>query len=1409
MDNNEDKRFDEKDERGSFDSQKEQLKSRIKEQTVDRAKENIKEKAQEKLKETIKNVTQRGNGATGTEGASTAGATGTATETAGAAAETAGAAAGTTGAAAETAGVAAGATGAAAGTAGAAAGATGAAAGTAGAAAGTAGAAAGTAAGAAVGVTITFVLVIMLVILIILAVIGLVAALMFLPSFTLSTVKEWVESAINITMQWFGGGDSAKFKQEEIAHVLDNATYIRRMGYNLYNDGYIYKKLDQMEVESKAKNKKKDKDDEIGVKKVKLGEITDSDVYIPEEGLYEDESGNVKAVSYEKSPLLMYTWINGYTYFIDEMPGLWFNLGKTLGKVGEATGDFFKWVGENVGLYTPTEEDKNRQSGATKFPGMLKIQDESRKNLWDKFKNRAPRVTIDLDTYMMRTEAKDFFGNNRSNVNYTYEIQGWIGRYGLPLNLLIAMHKATNAPDMLVELIKGTKYENDKYEKTKLNIVLQEIKGTGSIQISLPKDVGYNGKLYYEGGVEAKEPIDKNKKIFFKTAKGNFYEVTNKDAAIDKDGKAKKTAGAEIAVDNDMVQRNGLFDLYDKGLDKDKVDKMFKTITDKFGSASKENKISKIIPSITHSENHWYRDIYFRQKKGDKYIDIDGDYLIKTGELWLKRDKDGNAKEEEQKEDWSAYDPVTDKEKEEYEEAKKQGSESYTTITANDVDNDKASKELKEAISNLTEVLGEDKIKLKETYSTPDPKQYQDGRRGIVNKRVLDLINNYAWYKYDGTEATATKINEDREKNKDNLLQKLETNTNPLKKRITFSDNIIQAGALLQQSDDLDSKYAYKDLKELLVELKYYKRDDLRDPVRKVLTWPLYKTGMGETWPAGEKNTELNKYGVKILSEEAVKAEFGETESVYEKTELEKVKNKIIEKEREIDEAKKNSSNSEKDRDKKVKDLEKELESLKDEYESTKLRLLEEATTRIAASGTDEELAKTLQSLQADLTKETKENVKNSIKKRIKIIEDEQKKRKGEVTKDNKSNEKSTIKPSENSNSGKNNTNGNNSSGSNSNKDKDKDKDKDKNKNTNTSSNNNNSNKGIKDDPVYRKLKARYGQGYKKDEYVVAPVTGKLEKGKDGEIIIKALDEDDLPNVPEGYKRFYETEYKGIIAGYKIKIEGVTEEKSDKKGSYKQQISKNSIAKIVDKDEREKVEKIEKEKKDAPERHGDYVKEGTIIGKVKDAGQTGYIHIVMYNNDESIVDRPGDYFVRGKSGGFVIKIDDNYDTRTSTYDGELPEEIFNELDPDDPESAEIFKKMFAGWVQGKETIMEKDPQAFLNMQKEYGVNAIFAAAVTMIENGGGTNLKIGGDNYFSQKNGTDGGWRKFNGVQDAVNAFGKNIARGTYYYRAGKYDVRTIGPTYCERKAGTDKQWEDHVVEFMTKALKKAEEEGY
>ena len=114
----------------------------------------------------------------------------------------------------------------------------------------------------------------------------------------ISTIKEWIEIGITGVVHWLGG-DESKFKREEMVHILDNATYIRRMGFNLYNDGFIYKKVDQVKAEAELakKNKKKDKDkdkdkDKVETvdKKIKAGEITEDDTYVTSEGIYEDES---------------------------------------------------------------------------------------------------------------------------------------------------------------------------------------------------------------------------------------------------------------------------------------------------------------------------------------------------------------------------------------------------------------------------------------------------------------------------------------------------------------------------------------------------------------------------------------------------------------------------------------------------------------------------------------------------------------------------------------------------------------------------------------------------------------------------------------------------------------------------------------------------------------------------------------------------------------------------------------------------------------------------------------------------------------------------------------------------------------------------------------------------------------
>lgn len=162
-------------------------------------------------------------------------------------------------------------------------------------------AAAGTTAGGAAAAggaafAIGTVAIIALIILIVILLIGLISAIIFMPSFILSTIKEWIETGITGVVHWLGG-DESKFKREEMVHILDNATYIRRMGFNLYNDGFIYKKVDQVKAEAELakKNKKKDKNkdkDKVETvdKKIKAGEITEDDTYVTSEGIYEDES---------------------------------------------------------------------------------------------------------------------------------------------------------------------------------------------------------------------------------------------------------------------------------------------------------------------------------------------------------------------------------------------------------------------------------------------------------------------------------------------------------------------------------------------------------------------------------------------------------------------------------------------------------------------------------------------------------------------------------------------------------------------------------------------------------------------------------------------------------------------------------------------------------------------------------------------------------------------------------------------------------------------------------------------------------------------------------------------------------------------------------------------------------------
>ncbi len=127
---------------------------------------------------------------------------------------------------------------------------------------------------------------------------------------------------------------------------------------------------------------------------------------------------------------------------------------------------------------------------------------------------------------------------------------------------------------------------------------------------------------------------------------------------------------------------------------------------------------------------------------------------------------------------------------------------------------------------------------------------------------------------------------------------------------------------------------------------------------------------------------------------------------------------------------------------------------------------------------------------------------------------------------------------------------------------------------------------------------------------------------------------------------------------------------------------------------------------------------------------------------------------------------------------------------------ETLKTAFAGSGGAGSGNLVQYADAFLEFQETYHVNAVFAAAVTTIECGAGTNLQIGGNNWFSISDG-NGGWRQYDSPRGAIEDFYKLIANGSYYFQAGKYTVKEIGNVYCV-DADAPGGWIDNVITYMT-----------
>lgn len=137
----------------------------------------------------------------------------------------------------------------------------------------------------------------------------------------------------------------------------------------------------------------------------------------------------------------------------------------------------------------------------------------------------------------------------------------------------------------------------------------------------------------------------------------------------------------------------------------------------------------------------------------------------------------------------------------------------------------------------------------------------------------------------------------------------------------------------------------------------------------------------------------------------------------------------------------------------------------------------------------------------------------------------------------------------------------------------------------------------------------------------------------------------------------------------------------------------------------------------------------------------------------------------------------------------------------------VLKQAFTGYSGSSELI--RHAQDFLDMQNQYKVNALFAAAVSITETSAGRagNAVNGLNNWFNIR-GEGGSWRPFTSAKEGIARFGWQIAQGSYYFTAGNYSVGTIGPIYCPNDEAHPTQADDWVADTIARMIEFYEAAG-
>lgn len=392
---------------------------------------------------------------------------------------------------------------------------------------------------------------------------------------------------------------------------------------------------------------------------------------------------------------------------------------------------------------------------------------------------------------------------------FSFDLDNWLARYGRPTELFLSLHLSTMMPDLAYEVAVNQAFN------TKVDVGLEDLSVTYNVEATkgdktIDNDDVMNYYLEYcvKYADEEQNRIykEKLKKADYNERKKMFEEFMNSQGAaviflINSVNSNEKIPGTDWTY-QEIIE---LAAIVHKGGD---------VSSDTSTEQSESDSVDAKWPVVLGVKNHWYyNDIDFSKKvyrfanKATKTIDIASD--------------DQNS-----------------------------------AISKGNVD-----------------------VKLNATLTSPYGVIYQVAEPEATgpNNNIIKVFKDNKYYRYDGSVERARKIENARavESDKPNYefngtkyLADAEEAKEIEKENVSFEENRIEslsAFGILKNVHTEASDYIYRNLKELMINLNYFSKEELMEDVEDILLWPFATDNQNTKWETGK---DAKEFGTVIKAKE-------------------------------------------------------------------------------------------------------------------------------------------------------------------------------------------------------------------------------------------------------------------------------------------------------------------------------------------------------------------------------------------------------------------------------------------------------------------------------------------------------------------------------------------------------------